>query len=176
VIVSLAWTAYGFVGLATIALLGGVAAASGIDPLPKLLALLFGEFVVFALPTGLLFGFGAYIGTSDAQRESLRRATIDSGRALQRLSSSLRERSPRTELAEADRTARDLEAARAALAHTPLALADQVFGPAQPALSELGRLADQPWPEDPAERATHVASITRLAGDLRRALAPALVA
>lgn len=176
VIVSLAWTAYAMLGLATIALLGGIAAASGIDPLPKLLALLFGEFVVFALPTGLLFGFGAYIGNSDAQREVQRGASIDSGRALQRLSGLLRERAARTELAEADRLARELEGARAALAHAPLALVERVGGGAQPALSELGRIADQPWPEDPAERATHVALIARLSGDLRRALAPALVA
>ncbi|TAJ15328.1 MAG: hypothetical protein EPO68_12405 [Planctomycetota bacterium] len=176
VIVSLAWTAYALVGCATIALLGGIAAAAGIDPLPKLLALLFGEFVVFALPTGLLFGFGAAIGTSDAAREAVRGASIDSGRSLQRLSGLLRERSPRTELAEADRIARDLEAARATLAHAPLALTERISGSAQPALYELDRLAEQPWPEDPAARATHVASIARLVGDLRRALSPALVA
>jgi hypothetical protein len=174
-IASIVWTAYALVGLLTIAVFAPLQ-ISGLEPTSELLAVLLAEFTLFALPTGLLFGFAAHIGARDADLEALRRSSIESGHALQRLSNQLRERSERGEMPEADRVARDLEAARAALAHTPLELARDLIEPAQPALAELGRLADQPWPEDPAEQGSHRAAIARQSSELRRALAPALVA
>jgi hypothetical protein len=176
VIASTVWTLYAVIGLLTLTVWAG-AAATGVDATDKALALLFAAGVLCALPVGLLFAFAATTSRSDAEREAFRARTIDSGHALGRLAGLLRTlRAPPPTLARADRIARDLDAARAALAHAPSASAEQLLGNAAPTLEELRGLADAALPAEPQALSMQLERIEQLGRQLRHSLSPALAA